>query len=154
MDEVRYKLWPLITAWSDNEGLARATALADRFRELLPRQITTAQLAGLNGVVQSAPDIGKVTSFATHQASRASRAGRLDVKDYWDALHETLGGFEQEITQLMAKAGVPMPPEPSRRQRRQQGNPLDRLALWLAQEFVQHLVAHSLYIGGEKQEGD
>lgn len=151
MDDARSKLQPWITAWSDGEGLTRAKALVDRFRALFPRQITNAQLAGLNSAVQVVPELGQVTAFAIHQASRAARAGRLEVKDYWDAVREMLEGLEYEAEQLAAQAGVIMPPVTGRRQRRKQTEEFAWLGLGLAREFVQHLVAHSLYIGREQR---
>lgn len=144
-EEERLKLRQYTAAWSDGDGLARATALADRFRDLLPRRITHAQLAGLNSVVQAAPGLGQVTAFVMHQADRAVRAGRLDVKEYWDALRQALEGLEGEAAQLAAQAGMAAPPAPGKGKRPAKG--FGWLTIWLAQEFVQHLVAHSLYLG-------
>jgi hypothetical protein len=144
-EEERLKLRRPVAAWSDGRGLAQATALADQHRYLLPKRITNAQLSGLNGVVQAATDLGQVTAFAQHQGERAARAGRLDVKGYWDALRQALEALEGEAGNLAAQAGMTLVP-PSGKGKARPKAP-EWLTLWLAQEFVQHLVAHSLYLG-------
>lgn len=144
-DGDRLKLRRPVVAWSDGRGLALATTLAEQHRDLLPRRITNAQLAGLNGVVQAAESLEQVTDFAQHQGTRAARAGRLDVQGYWDAVREALGGLESEAAQLLTQAGLSAE-EPAGKGKRTARAPA-WLTLWLAQEFVQHLVARSLYIG-------
>lgn len=141
----RLKLRPVVVAWSDGRGADQARALADKYAYLLPGRITNAQLSGLNGLVQAATRLGQVSEFTQHQAQRAARAGRLDVRDYWDALGQALRVLEDEASRLAAQTGVELTSSPARGK----GTPkaLDWLALWLAQEFVQHLVAHSLYLG-------
>jgi len=131
----RLKLQRMVAIWSDGHGLAQATALAEKHRHLLPKRITNAQLSGLNGLVQAGSSLTQVMGFAQHQGGRAARAGRVDVKGYWDDLREALGRLEGEADRLLTQAGVPVEGLPS------------KLTLWLAQEFVQHLVAHSLYLG-------
>jgi hypothetical protein len=131
--------------WSDGPGTAHATTLAEQYRNLLPKRITNAQLSGLNGLVQAGRNLRQVTAFARHQRTRAARAGRLDVKDYWDALRQALEGLEIEAGSLAAQAGILSgPPAPAGKA---QSKAPDWLTLWLAQEFVQHLVIHSLYLG-------
>lgn len=133
-----------MAAWSDGDGQTAAIALAERHRHLLPKRITNAQLSGLNNVVWAAPDVARVRDFLTHQASRAERAGRLDVKGYWDDVAQTLVQLEATATQLAAEAGLTVEAPAGRKGR-------SRAPAWvelsLAQAFVQHLVAHSLYLG-------
>ena len=140
-DEAQRKLQQPVAAWSDGQGLALATELVERHQNLLPKKITNAQLSGLNGVVRAVDEVDRVMDFAQHQGTRAELAGRTEVKDYWDDLRETLGGLEDEAAQLLSQTGVSV--EVTGKGARA----LAWLTLWLAQEFVQHLIAHSLYIG-------
>jgi hypothetical protein len=143
-EEERLKLRRLVASWSDGRGLAQATTLADQHRYLLPKRITNAQLSGLNGVVQAAANLEQVTAFTQHQGERAARAGRLDVKGYWDALRQALEALEREAEDLATQAGLTLAPPPGKGKARSKAP--EWLTLWLAQEFVQHLVAHSLYL--------
>jgi len=140
-----HKLQRPVAIWSAGRGLDLATTLADQHRNLLPKRITTAQLSGLSSVVQAAESLEQVTDFAQHQGTRAARAGRLDVQGYWDAVREVLGDLESEAAQLLDKAGL-LVEEAEDRGKRPPRAP-SWLTLWLAQEFVQHLVTHSLYLG-------
>ena len=148
-DVDRSRLRGSVAAWSDGRGFAQSTPLADQHRDLLPRRITNAQLSGLNGLVQAASSLRQVAAFAQHQAARAARSGRPDVKGYWDALRQTLEGLEREADDLAAQAGM-LSAMPEAKGKPQTKAP-DWLVLWLAQEFVQHLVVHSLYIGRKER---
>lgn len=141
----RLKLRPLLVWWSDGRGYDLATALADEHAYLLPKRITNAQLSGLNSVVQAASHLGEVRAFAQHQAQRAARAARLDVEGYWRALQQALDKLESEASSLAAQGEIVPPAQPPKG--KSSPKPPDWLALWLAQEFLQHLVAHSLYLG-------
>ena len=144
-EQEQIKLRPLVAAWSDGVGLDQAMALAEQFRYLLPRRITNAQLSGLNGVVQAAANLGQVVEFAKHQGKRAESAGRLDVADYWEDLQKAFQRVEEEAVKLTVQAGITW--EAPQGKKKFQPKALGKLSLWLAQEFVQHLVAHSLYLG-------
>jgi len=144
-DEDRLKLQLPMAAWSDGHGLNQATALVQKHRHLLPKRITNAQLSGLNGVVQAVDRLDQVMDFAQHQGMRAARAGRMDVKGYWDDLREALDTLEGEAVQLLAQAGLSV--EEAEGNGKRSPRAPSWLTLWLAQEFVQHLVAHSLYLG-------
>jgi len=131
-----------LAAWSDRSE-HEAVRLVEQYRNLLPRRITNAQLSGLENVVGQAPNYREIRNFLDNRATRADRAGRLDVAGYWNALTEALGGLKGEAEQLwaeLAPAGV------SDRQRKVA---LDDLHVRLVREYVQHIVAHSLYLGGE-----
>jgi hypothetical protein len=72
------------------------------------------------------------------------RAGRQDVRDYWDALRRALEALEGEAVNLAAQAGLLLAPPGKRKARLRAPG---WIILWLVREFVQHLVAHSLYLG-------
>ncbi|MGB9879970.1 MAG: hypothetical protein ACPLRM_04335, partial [Anaerolineae bacterium] len=75
--------------------------------------------------------------FIKHQAGKAERAGRLDVQGYWNDLATALSNLRGEAQALLK--GLPVPPETDTRQ------VLDALHRKLAELYVQHLIAHSLY---------
>ncbi len=128
-----------LAAWSDRAQLEAAT-LADSYRDLLPRQITNTQLAGLQNIVQAAPSYGKIKRFVEHQGDKATRAGRDDVADYWKVVLKALNGLRREGEQLLDS--VPGGPPLNTREGKQLA---DEWHCRLAREFVQHLVAHSLW---------
>lgn len=140
----RAKLRPLIAAWSDGQGQNQATALADEYRDLVPRRITSAQLYGLQQVVHAAKNLEQVKKFIQHQGKRAKDAGRLDVAEYWDGLHRTIEGLGEQAVELAIQGGMVL--ETTQSKRKSASRVPAWLALWLAQDFVQHLVAHSLYV--------
>lgn len=148
-DEAWRKLQQPVAAWSDGPGMNLATALVERHQALLPRQITNAQLSGLNGVVQAVDDVNRVMAFAQHQGTRAALANKEEVQAYWDDLRDTLGRLEDEAARLLSQAGLSAEALPDKGKRPSRAPA--RLTLWLAQEFVQHLIVHSLYIGKKTQ---
>lgn len=129
----------VISRWSDGPGLERATELAERHRALLPRRLTTAQLSGLHAIAQAATSPEQVVGYAQHQEARAGRIGRLDVKAFWEDLHQYLEKAGREATSLMP-VQQPMSRIP---------NEAAWLRLSLIREFIQHLLAHSLYLGAQ-----
>jgi hypothetical protein len=127
----------LVAAWSDRiQG--EAAKFADRRRDLLPRRITNSQLYGLTNVVRSARCFADIQRFVRHQGEKAERAGRLDVQDYWTEMEKVLGDLRADARQLQQQSG-PLPAEADEK------STLDELHRQLAGEFVQHLIAHSLY---------
>ena len=132
-----------IAAWSDRQQKP-AAALAERFRDLLGRRIGNAQLAGLNNIVLAAPSFENVKEFVKWQGVKAERAGRFDVKEYWDAVGETLNKLEDEAWKLASEAGLSVPPKGSKPKQLREA--LDWLYLRLGKEYVQHLVAHSIML--------
>ena len=145
MDDItqQLELRRRLAAWSDREQKS-AAALAEQFRDLLGRRIGNAQLSGLNNMAQSAPSFDDVKEFVQHQGEKAERAGRFEVKEYWEAVGKALTGLEEEAWKLANEAGLPVPPR--------NGKPKDLKAalndvyLMLAREWVQHFAAHSLMI--------
>lgn len=118
-----------------------ASGLAEQFRDLLGRRIGNAQLSGLNNIVQSAPSFDQVKKFVEHQGKKSERAGRFDVKEFWEAVGKALAGLEDEAWRLANEAGLSVPPKGSKPSEVRRA--LDPLFLRLAREYVQHFVAHS-----------
>jgi len=125
-----------VAAWSDR-WQSEAARFADSHRDLLPRRITNAQLYGLGNVVRSARRYADIEKFAKHQATKAERAGRLDVQGYWNDLETALGRLRGEAQTLLKN--IPLPVEADSRET------VDALHRELAGLYVQHLIAHSLY---------
>ncbi len=117
-----------------------ASGLAEQFRDLFGRKIGTAQLSGLNNIVQSAPSFDEVRRFVEHQGKKAERAARYDVKEFWEAVAKALAGLESEARTLATEAGLPVPPKNSKPNEVRQA--LDPLVLRLSRQYVQHFVAH------------
>lgn len=129
-----------LAAWSD-WAQHDAVELAESYRDLLPRQITNAQLNGLQNTVLSAPSFGEIKKYVENQSNKASRAGRDDVADYWKALLRALTDLRSESEQLLNS--VPGGPPLTTVEGRQLADEWHRR---LAREYVQHLVAHSLWV--------
>jgi hypothetical protein len=134
-----------LAAWSD--GIEPDTVrLVEQYRDLLPKRITNAQLSGLENVVGQSPNYREIRAFLDNRATRADKAGRLDVAGYWNALAEALTGLKGKAEQLWAELASPDATD------RERKVAVDQLHVRLAREYVQHLVAHSLYLGGHEQE--
>ncbi|HDQ73752.1 MAG TPA: hypothetical protein ENN19_16885 [Chloroflexi bacterium] len=127
----------LVAIWSDRSQ-KEAAKFVDGRRDLLPRRITSAQLYGLADVVRSAHRFTDIQKFTRHQGEKAERAGRLDVRDYWVEMEKALRDLRKDAENLCQQAGPP-PPKVSEKPA------LDELHCKLVNEFVKHLVAHSLY---------
>ncbi|MBO9369021.1 MAG: hypothetical protein J7555_09825 [Chloroflexi bacterium] len=138
MSELEYllKRKQSLASWSDRRQ-AEAAHFADSHRDLLPRRITNAQLYGLGNVVRSARRYGDIERFIRHQAEKAERAGRLDVQDYWNDLKDALGKLRSEAQTLLRTLPLPAGMD--------NWEALDALHRELAELYVQHLIAHSLY---------
>ena len=139
----RLALRRLLAAWSDRIQ-KNAVAQAEQYRDLLGRRIGGAQLSGLNNIVRSAPSFEKVKDFVRHQGEKAERAGRSDVHQYWTAVERALHALEDEAWKLASDAGLPVPPKHAKPKQLREA--LGWLYLELAQEYVQHLVAHSVML--------
>jgi hypothetical protein len=130
-----------LAVWSDRTQAA-AASLAEQYRDLLGRRIGGAQLSGLNNIVQSVPSSDHVREFVHHQARKAERAGRFEVKGYWDDVSKALQELEGQAWTLAEDAGLSVPPKTAKP--RELKVALDDICLLLAREWVQHFVAHSL----------
>ncbi|MCZ7575152.1 MAG: hypothetical protein M5U01_41920 [Ardenticatenaceae bacterium] len=137
---LRHKL----AAWSDQRE-PHAVQLVEQSHDLLPKRITNAQLSGLENIVGQAPTYREIRAFLDNQATRANKGGRLDVAGYWNALAEVLSMLRREAEQLWSEVA---PADLADRQRRAA---IDELHVRLVREYVQHLVAHSLYLAGLSQ---
>ena len=145
----RLALRQRLAAWSDRSQKP-AAELAEQYRELLGRRIGNAQLSGLNNIAQSAPSFDQVKEFVKHQGDKADRAGRYDVKEYWDAVGKALGELEGQAWELANEAGLPVPPKGSKPKELKVA--LNDIYLMLAQEWVQHFAAHSLMTMPRREE--
>jgi hypothetical protein len=129
-----------VAIWSD-QVQKEAAKFADAHRDLFPRPITTAQLYGLLNIVRSAHRFSEIQRFIQHQREKAERAGRPDVRGYWTELEKKLTSLKNKAKQLWQQTEGSNKPES-----------LDELYCQLSIEFVQHLIAHSLYWSPVKRE--
>jgi hypothetical protein len=134
----------LVAAWSDAKQ-QDAVKLAEESRGLMGFPIGSSQLAGLNNIVQSATSSRDIKEFIQNQGRKAERAGRDPVKGFWDSVGKALAGLDKEAYALAERAGLPVPPKDAKA--KVLAKELDWLVLALAREYVQHLVAHSLFLG-------
>jgi hypothetical protein len=132
-----------LAAWSD-QAQKPAAQLADQFRDLLDRRIGNAQLSGLNNIVQSAPTFDEVENFIKHQAERAERAGRFEIKEYWNAIGQAIESLKGEGLKFANEAGMNIQPKTSKT--KEIKTALNFIYLTLVREYVQHFVAHSLML--------
>ena len=139
--EQRLRLRAALATWSDGIQ-ARAIEFVEGNRALLPRRITNAQLSGLASIADGASTFFEIRKFVSHQHEKAARAGRMDVQPYWAKLEKVLDGLPSQAAQLWTRASR-TPPEADR---------LDDLQRRLAREFVQHVIAHSLFVGRRQAE--
>jgi len=155
--EQQLNLRRALARWSDGAQKS-ASVLVEEHRSVLGRQvgnkvegqhIGNAQLSGLNNIAQSAPSFEDVKQFARWQGEKAERAGRYDVKEYWDAIGKALEALEKEAWTVANDAGLPVPPKDSKPQVLKSA--LNEIYLMLAQEWVQHFVAHSLWIAPKRE---
>ena len=123
-----------LAAWSDGVQ-DEAAELAGGYRDLLAKRITNAQLSGLQNVVQAALSFHTIKRFVAHQGEKARRNNRYDVQDYWSTVGKALEGLRRPAEEIWTKV---YDAAPSRQE-------LNTWHCRLAQEFVQHLVAHSLW---------
>jgi hypothetical protein len=132
-----------LAIWSDHAQRS-AAGLAERYQDLLGRRIGNAQLSGLNNIAQSAPSFDDVKEFVAHQGVKADRAGRFDVKEYWEAVGKALESLEHEAWTVASEAGLDVPAKNSKPKELKAA--LDDVYLELAKEWVQHFVAHGLMV--------
>ncbi len=146
--EMRRALHRRLAAWSDGPGYRQACELADSHRHLLPRPVTPSQLHGLRNVVaaESAPE--QVKRFTRHQAQKAERRGDLELRDYWQAVGKALSGLQATAEELWAAIGGEALDLP----KKQQKSARDEIHMQLMRAFVQHLVAHSVYLKEQPEE--
>ena len=130
----------IVADWSYGDGLRRAVELMERHRLLRPRRLANAQLAGLNEVVRMASGLAEIAEFVSRQATRAGRAGRLDVQAFWDDLRQAL----EVVTNLASRRSGEEPASPGE---------TEQLALLLAREFMQHLISHAYFIADVRSSG-
>jgi len=129
--------------------------LAERFRDQLGYRsgmIGASQLSALNNHARSAPTFEKLKEFVAHQAEKAEKADKPKIKEYWTELKSKLIELENEAQNLAVEAGLPVPSKEGKP--KQMREAMNWLYLWLGQEYIQHLVAHSLFIMPKRNSGD
>lgn len=131
-----------LAVWSDGI-VPQAVRFVEQYRDLLPRRITNSQLSGLENVVGQSTTYKEIRAFLDNRADRANRAGRLDVAAYWNALIEALNDLKDEAEQLGKTMCIGLDD-------RQRKALVDELHVWLVREYVQHMVAHSLFVTEEQ----
>lgn len=140
--DVKRALNRLGTIWSDGDGYRQAMALAESHSHLLPKPVTHAQLNSLRNVVGAAPDPKTVKMFTDNQRDKAHRRDDLEMRDYWAEVGTALARLRESAQVLWAEAGgeeVGL----SKNEAKAAGA---QLHMRLMRAFVQHLVAHSLYL--------
>lgn len=141
--EYALRLRRLMARWGDRLQKP-ASQFSDDHRDLLPRRITNAQLYGLYNIVRNSRSFADIHRFIRHQEEKAGRAGRRDVQEYWKELLETLSGLKSKAQALQEQASLlPAAEDPK--------SALDALHCQLVEEFVRHLIAHSLYWTPERE---
>jgi hypothetical protein len=132
-----------LSVWSD-QAQKTAVEQAERFRDLLGRRITNAKLAGLNNIVRSAPSFEKVKEFVRSQKQKEEKQDHFDVTKYWIVMGQMLEKLENDAWQLATDIGLELPSKENKPKKMREA--LGWLYLRLAQEYIQHLVAHSLML--------
>jgi len=143
--EMRRALRRRLAAWSDGPGYRQACELAESYRHLLPRPVTLSQLHGLRNVVAAAPDPGTVKEFTDRQGQKAERRGDLELRGYWQAMGKAMERLRRDVETLwtaIGGEGLDLAQKPLR-------VALDEIHMQLIRAFVQHLVAHSMYLSSK-----
>jgi hypothetical protein len=127
--------------WSDGHE-PEAVRQAETYRPLRPKPLTNAQLSSLQNIVEAAPVYSEIRDYLRHQAEKANKAGpaQTELKNYWLDLDKTLGQLRQEAETILTAVALK---EMTRKDRQTR---LDEIHRRLIREYVQHLVAHFLYL--------
>lgn len=116
--------------WSDTH-LEEACAFVKTYGEvMMSRELGNAQLHGLANLARNVPEYLEFTKFLQHQATKAERAGKVKMQQFWQALKAKFDSFHGEAERLAQ--GL------SREQT------VDAIHRRLVLFFVQHVIAESL----------
>lgn len=129
--ESRLELQRRLAAWSDTDGYRQAVDLADSHRRLLPAPVSSAQLNGLQSIVAGATTPRRVLTYVENQRDKAGRKDQRNLRQYWHDVHTALS----ELSEVAATF---------------QDGDKDDVHVRLMEAFVQHLVAHSKYLGATR----
>ena len=146
--EMRRALHWRLAAWSDGPGYHQACKLAEAYRHLLPRPVTSSQLHGLRNVVAAAPDPRDVKKFTTNQGQKAERRGDQKLHDYWRTVGKAVEELRGDVKALWTAIGgesLDLVKKPLKAAQ-------DEIHIQLIEAFVQHLVAHSAYLREQSEE--
>jgi hypothetical protein len=119
-----------LAVWSDAH-LTEARAFVQSYAELIPRDLSNAQIYGLANVARSVNQYAHLAEFVKNQMRKAERAGKSKMQDCWQSLNAKLTGYRAEAVNITRAAGL-------------RPDQADAVHLQLAQRFVQHLIAESL----------
>lgn len=136
-----------VIRWSDAHQ-SDAVSKAETYRTLRPKSLTNAQLSSLQGIVEAAPAYSEVRDYIRNQGDKASRAGsgQAEMRNFWLDLDQTLGGLRNDAEAILA--GVVKLDSMTKKEKQTE---LDELHRRLMREYVQHFVAHCLYLTPEAE---
>jgi hypothetical protein len=108
---------------------------AVRFAERHP-PLPSNQANGLLNVVNCEANINTILSnYIQHQAGKSTARHPA----FWNELKRELEGLRKQAEEIQQKIGA-LPQE-----KKQQQQERNEIHLWLARDYVQHLVAHTIY---------
>lgn len=114
------------------DGLLRS---AEQFVNRHP-PVTTSQANGLQNVVNCESSITTVlTKYIQHQASKSTARNPA----FWNELKREIEGLRKQAEEIQQKIGS-LPQD-----KKQQQQERNEIHLLLARDYVQHLVAHTIY---------
>lgn len=108
---------------------------AVRFADKYPPP-SSSQASGLWNVINSEPSINSIlTTFVQHQADKSTSQN----SEFWKGLKRELDGLRKEAEGIQQQLALPL--EKGETQKGQR----DEIHLMLARDYIQHLVAHTIY---------
>jgi hypothetical protein len=136
-----------VIRWSDAHQ-SDAVSKAETYRTLRPKPLTNAQLSSLQGIVEAAPAYSEVRDYIRNQGDKASRAGSgpAEMRNFWLDLDQTLGGLRNDAETILG-AFLDL----NSMSKKEKQTELDELHRRLMREYVQHFVAHCLYLTPEAE---
>lgn len=119
-----------LARWRDMH-LEEAGAFVKTYAEvMLSRELGNSQLHGLTNLARNVPEYSEFTKFLQHQTTKAERAGRVKIQQFWQALKAKFDSFRGEAAELA--------------QGLSREHSVDEIHRRLVLFFVQHVIAESL----------
>lgn len=119
-----------LARWRDMH-LEEASAFVKTYAEvMMSRELGNAQLHGLANLARNVPEYLEFTKFLQHQATKAERAGKVKIQQFWLALKTKFDSFRGEAEKLAQGLS-----------REQSADEIHRRLVLF---FVQHVIAESL----------
>src|SRR5438128_1792759 len=118
----------------NSDGLFKsAVQLAERHRPL-----SSSQANGLMAVVNGEDNINTVlTNYIQRQGTKSTK--REEEKAFWSDLKKEMDGLRKQAEAILQNLGWMAADKKTQQDQRNQ------IHLWLARDYVQHLVAHIIY---------